>query len=48
MVHDLQKLCGFLNFLSKAVFPGRTFTRHMYAKFSHVINLGGVALTDSH
>ena len=37
-VKDLQKLCGYLNFLGKAIFPGRTFTRRMYAKFSSVIN----------
>ena len=41
MVKDLQKLSGYLNFISKVVFPGRTFTRHMYAKFSEVINLDG-------
>ena len=28
---ELQKLCGFLNFLCKAVVPGRTFTRRLYA-----------------
>ena len=32
-VKDLQKLAGYLNFITKAIFPGRTFTRHMYAKF---------------
>ena len=31
MVHSLQKLCGFLNFLCKAVIPGRVFTRRLYA-----------------
>ena len=25
-VKELQKLCGYLNFTAKAVFPGRTFT----------------------
>ena len=30
-IHDLQKLCGFLNFLGKAVVPGRAFTRRLYA-----------------
>ena len=30
----LQKFMGFLNFLNKAIFPGRAFTRRMYAKFS--------------
>ena len=33
-VKDLQQLCGFLNFISKAIFPGRTFIRRMYAKFA--------------
>ena len=33
-VHELQQLSGFLNFLSRALFPGRAFTRRMYAKFS--------------
>ena len=33
-VKDLQKLCGFLNFLNKAIVPGRAFTRRMYAKYS--------------
>ena len=26
-VHELQRLCGILNFIGHAVFPGRTFTR---------------------
>lgn len=29
---------GFLNFLSWAIFPGRAFTRSMYAKYSRTIN----------
>ena len=33
-VHQLQKLAGYLNFLNKAIVPGRVFTRRMYAKFS--------------
>ena len=28
---QLQQLCGYLNFLSKAVVPGRTFTRRIYS-----------------
>lgn len=32
-VIDLQRLTGLLNFLCKAIFPGRAFTRRMYAKF---------------
>ena len=30
-VHRLQKLCGFLNFICRAVVPGRAFTRCLYA-----------------
>ena len=42
-VKQLQKLCGFLNFLCKVIFPGRTFVRRMYSKFSNVINVKGMA-----
>ena len=28
---QLQRLCGFLNFLCKAIVPGRAFTRRLYA-----------------
>ena len=31
-VHEIQQLAGFLNFLNKAIIPGRAFTRRMYAK----------------
>ena len=30
-VFQLQQLCGFLNFLSRAVVPGRMFTRRLYS-----------------
>ena len=30
-VKELQEICGFLNFLSKCVIPGRVFTRRLYA-----------------
>ena len=30
-IHQLQKLCGFLNFVCRAVPPGRAFTRRLYA-----------------
>ena len=30
-VHQVQKLCGFLNFLCRAVVPGRAFTTRLYA-----------------
>ena len=33
-VRDLQVLCGYLNFLKKAIHPGRAFTRRMYAKYA--------------
>ena len=33
-VNELQQLAGFLNFLNKAIVPGRAFTRRMYAKFN--------------
>ena len=29
-LHQLQQLCGFLNFLGKCIVPGRTFTRRLY------------------
>ena len=31
-IKQLQVLTGYLNFLTKAIFAGRTFTRRMYAK----------------
>ena len=31
MVKQLQKICGFLNFLGKCIVPGRAFTRRLYA-----------------
>ena len=34
-VQKLQQLTGLLNFLSRAVVPGRTFTRMMYVKYSY-------------
>ena len=40
-VKELQSLCGFLNFLNKAIVPGRTFTRHMYAKYSQIADFNG-------
>ena len=30
-LHQLQKICGFLNFLGRCVIPGRAFTRRLYA-----------------
>ena len=36
-VNELQVLSGTLNFLNKAIYPGRAFTRRMYAKFDDII-----------
>ena len=33
-VHNLQRVVGFLNFLCRAVVPGRTFLRRLYFHFS--------------
>ena len=33
-LHDLQKICGFLNHLCRAIIPGRAFTRRLYAHTS--------------
>ena len=33
-VHQVQKLCGFLNFLCRSVVPGRAFTRRLYAMYT--------------
>ena len=33
-VKQLQTLCGYLNFLCKAIYPGRTFLRCMYSKYA--------------
>ena len=38
-VKQLQILTGYLNFLTKAIFPERTFTRRMYAKYSEITGL---------
>ena len=34
-VLQLQKITGLLNFIGKAIYPGRAFTRRLYAKFSN-------------
>ena len=33
-IHQLKVLTGYLNFLTKAIFAGRTFTRRMYSKYA--------------
>ena len=35
-VKDMERLAGYLNFLNRAIFPGRAFTRRMYAKFTNL------------
>ena len=30
-LHELQRICGFLNFLCRCIVPGRAFTRRLYA-----------------
>ena len=35
-VKELERLAGLLNFINKAVIPGRAFTRRMYAKFAKI------------
>ena len=30
-LYELQRICGYLNFLSRCVVPGRTFTRQLYS-----------------
>ena len=33
-VLQLQKICGFLNFIGRAIIPGRAFTRRLYSKLT--------------
>ena len=37
-IQELQVLTGYLNFLTKAIFPGRTFTHCMYLKYANLKN----------
>ena len=53
IVHESQKLCGFLNFLGRAIVPGRAFTRRLYAyarnpklKSHHHVRLTGEMKSD--
>ena len=39
-VKQVEKLTGTLNFLTRAIFPGRAFTRRLYAKISMRENKG--------
>ena len=43
-VKQLQVLTGYLNFLTKAIVPGRTFTQGIYNKFSSLVCKNGRAL----
>ena len=42
-VKELECLAGLLNFLHRAIVPGRAFTRRMYSKFAGVISYDKVA-----
>ena len=44
MVQELQMLCGYLNFLNKAITPGCAFTQRMYAKYSKTIDFSASGL----
>ena len=37
-VRDLQELCGYLNFIGRAIYPGRVFTRRMYSKYVGLVD----------
>ena len=45
-IKELQSLTGFLNFLNKAIVPGRAFTRRMYAKIPAIAYDKKLALHD--
>ena len=48
-VHQIQKLCGYLNFLCRAIVPGRAFTRRIYALTAGKVNNGRtIALKQHH
>ena len=47
-VKEIQQLTGFLNFLSRAIVPGRAFTRRMYAKVAGVIDSKNGKLKQHH
>ena len=37
-IKELQTLSGYLNFLNKAIYPGRAFMRRMYSKYASIWN----------
>ena len=47
-VRQLQSLTGYLNFLNKAIFPGRAFTRGMYARYAGLMGKNGIPLKQYH
>ena len=38
-IKEMQELCGYLNFLCKAIFPGRPFLRRMYSKYGNLVQI---------
>ena len=48
MVKEIQSLAGLLNFLNKAIVPGRVLTRRMYAKYSEIVDYHGNRILGSH
>ena len=47
-VKELQKLTGTLNFLTRVIHPGRTFTRRMYCKYENPVDKKGNKLKHYH
>ena len=48
MIGKLPQLAGLLNFIHKAVFPGRAFTCRMYSKFAFIVDNEGRLLKQHH
>ena len=47
MVKDIQQLAGLLNFMTRAIHPGRPFLRRMYTKFSHLVDRNGAPIRNA-
>ena len=47
-VKEIQQLAGLLNFLNRAIIPGRVFMRRMYNKYSQVANKSSCLLKPYH
>ena len=47
MVKELQRLAGFLNFLTKAIVPSRTFLQRMYSKFAGALTGNPIRVGDN-